>query len=151
MRICFATTVLFGFVIAAMAPRAMANDLYIGTLSVQGDQVTLERCDLSRNTYLLIDAPGSNALMTIRNQPPAAKGFWYGEVIGEYTQVEGQHALSVVRIEDVQPNKSCHLTEVNVGIPPAQSSDGEIGADGDHSSADEDEKSNPIATTTVSI
>lgn len=150
MRICFATAMLFGFAAAVMAPRTMANDLYIGTLSVQGDQVTLERCDLSRNTYLLVDAPGSNALMTIRNRPPAAKGFWYGEVIGEYTQVDGQHALSVVRIEDVQPNKSCHLTEVNVGVPAAQSAGDEIGADGDGQSVDEDEKSIPSATTTVS-
>jgi hypothetical protein len=100
-----------------------ANDLFIGTLSIEGERVVLRRCDLAQNTYRLRDADGAFALDSIRKREPAAKGYWYGEVIGEYVAIDGGDGLSVTSIENIEADKNCHLSDlidIDDGSPASQ-------------------------------
>lgn len=94
-----------------LALPADANDIFIGTLSVEGDRVVLRRCDLAQNTYVLRDAEGVTAIAAMRKREPGAKGYWYGEVIGEYVEIEGGDGLSVTSIENIEADRSCHLLD----------------------------------------
>ena len=80
---------LFASVWMAFALPADANDIFIGTLSIEGERVVLRRCDLAQNVYVLRDAEGVSAVAAMRKREPAAKGYWYGEVIGKYIEIEG--------------------------------------------------------------
>ena len=95
-----------------LTPPADANDIFIGTLSVEGGRVVLRRCDLAQNTYVLRDAEGMSAVAAMRRREPAAKGYWYGEVIGEYAEIEGGDGLSVMSIENIEADRSCHLLDL---------------------------------------
>ncbi len=104
--------------IAVGAPTASAMDFYIGTLSVEDGSVVLERCDLGRTRYLLRDAEGAEAVAALRRMPPPARGFWYGEVIGDYVELADGHGLTVSAIEALAPGRSCHLLDA-LDIPDA--------------------------------
>ena len=103
---------LLAAALATIVSPAVANDVFIGTLSVEGDAVVLKRCDAAQNTYLLRDADDANAVAALRKQPPASEGYWYGEVIGEYLDIEGRDGLVVSTIESVTADQSCHLLDV---------------------------------------
>lgn len=96
---------------AAVAPAAVAMDLYIGTLSLREGEVVLERCDLARTRYALRDAEGAAAVDALRRAPAPAGGFWYGEVIGDYVENGDGHGLMVAAIEGLEPGRSCHLLD----------------------------------------
>ncbi len=105
--------------LAAVASPAKANDIFIGTLSIENDAVVLKRCDAAQNTYLLRDADGADAVAALRKQSPAAKGYWYGEVIGEYTEIDGKDALIVISIDSIEADRSCHLLDALEAIEAA--------------------------------
>ena len=103
---------LLALVWMALARPADANDIFIGTLSIEGEHIVLKRCDLVQNTYVLGDAEGLSAVAAMRKRAPAAKGYWYAEVIGEYTEIEGGDGLSVTSIKNIEADRSCHLLDV---------------------------------------
>lgn len=110
--------VLLASVWMAVALPAEANDIFIGTLSVEGERVVLRRCDLAQNVYVLRDADGASAVAAMRRREPAAQGYWYGEVIGEYAEIEGGDGLSVTSIENIEADRSCHLLDLIDDEPP---------------------------------
>lgn len=91
--------------------------MFIGTISIRGDEVILERCDLARNTYLLRDVEGVDALAGIRKMPSTTKSYWYGEVIGEYVEIDGRDGLDVSSIENLRADDSCHLLDAIEAAP----------------------------------
>jgi hypothetical protein len=114
---------LLASAVVAMVSPAQANDIFIGTLSIEGDAVVLKRCDAAQNAYLLRDADDADdagAVAALRRQPPASKGYWYGEVIGEYVEIDGRDGLLVSTIESIEADRSCHLLDVlgNIEAPP---------------------------------
>lgn len=103
----------FGLAIALLtsspaSAQMSSADIFIGTLAIEQGQVFLDRCALGDPRYVLRDDPDSdgNPLDAIRE---GAKGA-YAEVIGIYSEVEGRHTLLVRRIENVTPDRNCHLT-----------------------------------------
>ena len=103
---------LFASVWMAFALPADANDIFIGTLSIEGERVVLRRCALAQNAYVLRDAEGVSAVAAMRKREPAAKGYWYGEVIGKYIEIEGVDGLSVASVENIEADRSCHLLDL---------------------------------------
>ena len=108
------------FVLAAVATAAapaLAQDLYIGTVDVQKDQVILTRCDLVQNRYVLSDRPKDEGDGTpvagLRERLKTLKAPVYVEVIGEYVEVQGEdgNGLEVIALENLTAGKSCHLTD----------------------------------------
>jgi hypothetical protein len=105
------------FVAAAAAAPALAQDLYIGTVDVQKDQVILTRCDLVQNRYVLRDraqGEGNGALVAgLRERLKTLKAPVYVEVIGEYVEVQGEdgNGLEVIALENLTAGKSCHLAD----------------------------------------
>ncbi|CAN7583878.1 hypothetical protein [Caulobacter sp. LjRoot300] len=100
--------------VAAAAP-ALAQDLYIGTVDVQKDQVILTRCDLVQNRYVLRDREGEadKPVAKLRERLKTLKAPVYVEVIGEYVEVQGEdgNGLEVIALENLKAGKSCHLTD----------------------------------------
>lgn len=102
--------------VAAAAP-ALAQDLYIGTVDVQKDQVILTRCDLVQNRYVLRDRPQGDGVETpvagLRERLKTLKAPVYVEVIGEYVEVQSEdgNGLEVIALENLKAGKSCHLTD----------------------------------------
>jgi hypothetical protein len=109
-------TVLLAYALVVVASAAKANDIFIGTLSVEDDGVVLKRCDAAQNAYLLRDADGIDAVDAMRKRPPAPKGYWYGEVVGEYIEIDGRDGLLVTAIESIEADRSCHLLDALGGI-----------------------------------
>ena len=105
------------FVAGAAAAPALAQDLYIGTVDVQKDQVILTRCDLAQNRYVLRDREGEGEadkpVAKLRERLKTLKAPVYAEVIGEYVEVQSEdgNGLDVIGLENVTPAKSCHLLD----------------------------------------
>lgn len=99
----------------ATAAPALAQDIYIGTVDVQKNQVILTRCDLANNRYVLRDREGEaeKPVARLREQLKTLKAPVYVEVIGEYVEVQGEdgNGLDVIGLENVTAGKSCHLID----------------------------------------
>ncbi|GGL49511.1 hypothetical protein [Caulobacter rhizosphaerae] len=112
-----ALVALCALAVAAAAAPAAAQDLYIGTVDVQKDQVILTRCDLAQNRYVLRDREGEGEadkpVAKLRERLKTLKAPVYAEVIGEYVEVQGEdgNGLDVIGLENVTPAKSCHLLD----------------------------------------
>src|ERR1044072_6193007 len=108
---------LCALVVGAAAIPALAQDLYIGTVDVQKDQVILTRCDLAQNRYVLRDREGEGEadkpVAKLRERLKTLKAPVYAEVIGEYVEVQSEdgNGLDVIGLENVTPAKSCHLLD----------------------------------------
>jgi hypothetical protein len=106
---------LCGLALAATAAPALAQDLYIGTVDVQKDQVILTRCDLANNRYVLRDRQGEadTPVAKLRERLKTLKAPVYAEVIGDYVEVQGEdgNGLDVIALENVTAAKSCHLVD----------------------------------------
>lgn len=102
---------------AACATPALAQDLYIGTVDVQKDQVILTRCDLVQNRYVLRDRSGETRVAELRARLKTLKAPVYVEVIGDYVEVQGEdgNGLEVIGLENLTAAKSCHLSDVLPG------------------------------------
>lgn len=86
-------------------------DIFIGTLSVEGDEVILKRCDLVTNTYVLRDDPveDGDAVAQFKALGKAA----YGEVYGRYVEeAAGRNGLIVADIDNVTPGRDCHFVSM---------------------------------------
>ena len=94
---------------AADAPPLPQPDLFIGTLAVDGGHVVLTRCDLANTRYVLQDVErnGPVSQYAAGHGEPA-----YGEVLGSFSEHEGQYALSVTEIDNIVIGKSCHLMDI---------------------------------------
>lgn len=118
----------------SIAP-ARARDVYIGTVTVDGERATLERCDLGRTRYALSDAAPGGAVDDLRARPLPASGFWYAEVIGDYVEMSvddddvvtdaprSGHGLSVIAIEGLREGASCHLLDHLEALDAAEAAD----------------------------
>jgi len=112
-----ALVALCALAVAAAAAPAAAQDLYIGTVDVQKDQVILTRCDLAQNRYVLRDREGEGEadkpVAKLRERLKTLKAPVYAEVIGDYVEVQGEdgNGLDVIELENVTPAKSCHLLD----------------------------------------
>jgi hypothetical protein len=109
--------VLLGMATTAFAAPGLAQDLYVGTVDVQKDQVILTRCDLVQNRYVLRDREGDaeTPVARLRDRLKTLKAPVYVEVIGEYAEVGGDNALDVIGLENLTPGKSCHLIDALPG------------------------------------
>jgi hypothetical protein len=114
------TTPLLSLALLTVAATAHAQDVYIGTVKVERDQVVLTRCDLVENRYVLKDGAPEAPVAALRTRLATLKSPVYAEVIGEYEEDGDGNALRVVDIENVQADKSCHLLD---GLPPAPGGD----------------------------
>ena len=104
---------LSALAITATTAPALAQDLYIGTVDIQKDQVILTRCDLVENRYVLRDRNGETPVAKLRARLNTLKAPVYVEVIGEYAEVETEDGagLDVISLDHVTAGKSCHLTD----------------------------------------
>jgi hypothetical protein len=98
---------------AVSAAPALAQDLYIGTVDVQKDQVILTRCDLVENRYVLRDREGETQVAQLRARLKTLKAPVYAEVFGDYVEVQSEdgNGLDVISLEHVTAGKSCHLSD----------------------------------------
>ena len=103
---------LVGIAMLSATP-AVGQDLYIGTVEIQGDQVVLNRCDLAQNRYVLRDrqAERDKPVAKLREQLKTLKAPIYVEVFGQYAEQGEDNALDVIGLENIKPGKSCHLTD----------------------------------------
>ena len=110
-----ALVALCALAVAAAAAPAAAQDLYIGTVDVQKDQMILTRCDLAQNRYVLRDRQGEadKPVARLRERLKTLKAPVYAEVIGDYVEVQGEdgNGLDVIGLDNVTPAKSCHLLD----------------------------------------
>jgi hypothetical protein len=100
-------------IVALACGQAAAQDIFIGTLSVQGQQLILRRCDLVENTYTLQDAK-TNPKKLVKeylSNPEHRQGIWYAEVIGIYGERNGENTLEVLSLDNLASGKTCHLSE----------------------------------------
>lgn len=100
-------------VIGLSAWPVLAQDLYIGTVDVQKDQVILTRCDLAQNRYVLRDAkdePGK-PVAELRERLKTLKAPIYVEVVGRFAEAGDDNALDVMALENIKAGKSCHLID----------------------------------------
>jgi hypothetical protein len=106
---------LLGLAATTLAAPVLAQDLYIGTVDVQKDQVILTRCDLAQNRYVLRDREGEaeKPVAVLRERLKTLKAPVYVEVIGEYVEVQGDegNGLDVIGLENITAAKSCHLID----------------------------------------
>jgi hypothetical protein len=106
---------LAALAVTAAPAAALAQDLYIGTVDVQKDQVILTRCDLASNRYVLRDREGEadKPVAKLRERLKALKAPVYVEVFGAYVEVQGEtgDGLDVIGLENLTPGKSCHLID----------------------------------------
>lgn len=103
----------FALALAATAAPVLAQDLYIGTVDVQKDQVILTRCDLAQNRYVLRDRPGEpeTPVADLRARLKTLKAPVYVEVFGAYAELGEDSALDVIGLENLTAGKSCHLID----------------------------------------
>ena len=95
-----------------------AQDIYIGTLTVQMRLTVLRRCDLVQNTYVLEDTKDSGEVVErFTKDNENRTGMWYAEVIGKYEEVNGRNVLRVLSIENLTEGKSCHLDDAMDALP----------------------------------
>ncbi|MBC2670748.1 hypothetical protein ACFOON_12825 [Novosphingobium piscinae] len=102
--------------LAAAAPLRAESDLFIGTLTLNGSEVVLERCDLARTVYVLRDDPagGRGAVARFRARPIPA----YAEVIGRYEEQDGRPALAVQDFATKAAGRDCHLVTAVAQLAP---------------------------------
>ena len=108
-------------------------DSFIGTLSIEGGEVILTRCDLAASRYLLRDMSGAQAGARYRKDGRRASA----DVMGSYSEEGGRNVLTVAEFLDYQPGKSCHLSDALDALAPAdapstQSSPADVRAAGGH-------------------
>jgi hypothetical protein len=98
---------------ALVATAASAQDIYLGTLHYKNKQLMLMRCDASKSIYTLQDKKGEAALAVKKfvSDSTHLQGLWSAQVIGVYAERDGKNQLAVISIEEIQPNKSCHLSD----------------------------------------
>lgn len=98
---------------ALIATGVLAQDIYPGTLHYKNKQLMLMRCDVSKSIYVLRDKKGEavKAVKKFVSDPAHLQGLWSAQVIGVYAERGGKNQLAVISIEEVQPNKSCHLSD----------------------------------------
>lgn len=108
-----ALSALCALALIAIPGAALAQDVYIGTVDVEKDQVILTRCDLVENRYVLRDRQGETPVAKLRQRLKTLKAPVYVEVIGEYVEIQGEdgNGLDVISLEHVTAGKSCHLTD----------------------------------------
>lgn len=101
------------FLLTAGAAPALAQDLYIGTVDIQKDQVILSRCDLVENRYVLRDRDGEHKVAKLREQLKTLKAPVYVEVFGQYVDVDTEdgNGLDVLDLDNLTAGKSCHLMD----------------------------------------
>ncbi|WP_165184898.1 hypothetical protein [Caulobacter soli] len=104
---------LCALAVTTLAGPALAQDVYIGTVDVQKDQVILTRCDLADNRYVLRDQKGQTLVAKLRERLKTLKAPVYAEVFGQYVEVpdEDGNGLDVIGLEHVTAGKSCHLAD----------------------------------------
>jgi hypothetical protein len=108
-------SVICALALTAGAAPALAQDIYIGTVDVQKDQVILTRCDLANNRYVLRDREGEadKPVARLRERLKTLKAPVYVEVIGEYVEVQSEdgNGLDVIDLGNITAAKSCHLVD----------------------------------------
>lgn len=106
---------LYALAVLATAGSALAQDLFIGTVDIQKDQLILTRCDLVANRYVLRDRTGEadKPVAKLRERLKTLKAPVYVEVIGEYVEIQGEdgNGLDVIGLETITAGKSCHLID----------------------------------------
>ena len=106
---------LCALAVTAVAGPVVAQDLYIGTVDIQKDQVILTRCDLGDNRYVLRDRQGEadKPVAKLREKLKTLKAPVYVEVFGDYVEVQSEdgNGLDVIGLENVTAGKSCHLMD----------------------------------------
>ena len=89
---------------AATAPL----DIFIGMVIADGENLALERCNLSRTRYRLLPAAGAgDPLAELRGKT----GKIQAQVIASYRADGDAHILDVVALENVRVGKTCHLLD----------------------------------------
>jgi hypothetical protein len=113
MRNRIAIGALAAIIVLPGAP-ALAQDLYIGTVDVQKNQVILTRCDLTENRYVLRDRNDEREkpVANLRERLKTLKAPVYVEVFGQYVEQGEDNALDVIGLENIKAGKSCHLADV---------------------------------------
>lgn len=101
---------LAGVTLLVAAP-AGAQDLYVGTVKVEGEHLVLTRCDLASNRYVLKDGAPEAPAAALRARLPSLKAPVQAEVFGEYEEDGDGNALRVLAIEGVEAGRSCHLLD----------------------------------------
>ena len=108
MKIRFQWIIPFALLLVLAMP-ASGKDLFTGTLEVREGKPMLVRCDLVKNTYLLVDAAGNSEVylkqltaLGVSKETP-----FQATVIGD-ARMEGDAViLTVDSIEDIKGG-SCH-------------------------------------------
>ena len=93
---------------------AIADDVYIGTLSSENGKLILLRCDIAQNKYILQDKKNSKD-KPVANYLKGSKrksGLVYAEIWGDYDEKKGENYLLVKSIDNVTDGKSCHLLDM---------------------------------------
>lgn len=89
------------------------NDVFIGTIEIADGHATLTRCDLAKNQYELVDEPGQKdgPVQQFLRNIEHREGRTYGEVIGSYEEHGEGNRLVVAELQNLIPDKSCHLLD----------------------------------------
>lgn len=97
------------FILAASVPAAWSRDLFIGTLEIHDGKPMLVRCDLVKNTYLLVDASGSSEvyLKQLTELGASPEKPFQANVFGDARMDDSTIFLTVDSIEDITAG-SCH-------------------------------------------
>jgi TonB family protein len=104
--------------LALIAPTAApAADIFIGTITAEGADLILTRCDIGDNRYLLRDEDKDGPVSALRKRLPSITPPVYAEVIGEYGQEGEANLLTVTAIDAVTPNRNCHLSSLGDSLP----------------------------------
>ena len=85
-------------------------DLFSGTIIQDKDQLILQRCNLTKNQYLL-DFNHTQDEETIRKQLKQDAHFWLTLKASAYEK-NTQYHLVVDEISDVHLKESCHLSDL---------------------------------------
>ena len=89
------------------------QDLYTGTISLEGDKLILTRCDVAKSQYTLTDTEGENTSL-IKQLPEQIKDKSKKVSIGvlaEYQDNNGENVLLVNKFNYAKIG-SCHLSDL---------------------------------------
>lgn len=120
---CRRGAVVLALVASACATSSVAaQDIYFGTLELEEGALSLRRCSLGGDRYLLRDAAEAGATPVADYVAGAATrtGTWQVAVVGTYVEHDDGHALDVIAFDDLRPG-SCHLMDALEGAAPAPS------------------------------
>ena len=89
---------------------ALAGDIFMGTLEIHDGKPVLVRCDLVKNTYLLVDDKGSSEvyLKQLTDLGVSEKKPFQASIFGDAAMEGDIVFLKVDSIEDIKAG-SCHL------------------------------------------